>query len=145
MLSSIHIQNMGNERMFNNILKNFLVLNPFLLDPDHFCQDPDPDQYQSSPWIWNKFFHILDPDPYQDDTDPNMSKSCNFAQIQVSNAAFSIKKHLRYSACLSLFYLQLPAPGPSVFVTLLVQYERCHLPTLGARLAKDGRSRSLGL
>ena len=83
--------------MFNHILKNFLVLNPFLLDPDHFCQDPehfcqDPDQYQSSPWIWNKFFNILDPDQYQDDTNPNMSKSCNFAQIQVSNAAFSINK-----------------------------------------------------
>ena len=61
--------------MFYHILKNFLVLNPFLLDPDlyHFCQDPDP--YQSSPWIririLNKFFHILDPDPYKNDMDPS--------------------------------------------------------------------------
>ena len=73
MLSSIgiHTQNMGCERCFYHILKNFLVLNPFLLDPDpyRFCQDLDP--YQSSPWIriHNKFFYILDPnpDPYQND------------------------------------------------------------------------------
>ena len=63
--------------MFYHILKNFLLLNPFLLDPDpdpyRFCQDPDP--YQSSAWIRirNEFFHILDPDldPYQNDTDPH--------------------------------------------------------------------------
>ena len=61
---------------FYHILKNFLVLNPFLQDPDpyRFCQDPDPyrfcqdpDPYQTSHWIRirNEFFHILDPD-----TDP---------------------------------------------------------------------------
>ena len=58
--------------MFYHILKNFLVLSPFLLDPDplSFYQDPDP--YQSSPWIRirNEFFYILDSDPYQNDTDP---------------------------------------------------------------------------
>ena len=47
----------------HHFLKIFLVLSPFLLDPD---------PYQSSPWIRirNEFFHILDPDPYQNDTDP---------------------------------------------------------------------------
>ena len=75
MLSSIHTHKTWDmSDFFYHILKNFLVLNPFLLDPDpyRFCQDPDP--YQSSPWIWirNEFFHILDPyaDPYQNDTDP---------------------------------------------------------------------------
>ena len=49
--------------VFHHFLKIFLVLSPFLLDPD---------PYQSSPWIRirNEFFHILDPDPYQNDTDP---------------------------------------------------------------------------
>ena len=52
------------ERFFvYHILKNFLILDPLLLDPD-----PD------SPWnriqIRNDFIHILDPDPYQNDTDP---------------------------------------------------------------------------
>ena len=62
--------------VFIHFLKIFLVLGPFLLDPDpyRFCLDPDP--YQSSPRIRirirNEFFHILDPDsdPYQNDTDP---------------------------------------------------------------------------
>ena len=39
--------------MFYHILKNFLVLNPFLLDPDsdpyRFCQDPDPDPIKVRP------------------------------------------------------------------------------------------------
>ena len=60
--------------VFHHFLKIFLVLSPFLLDPDpyRFCLDPDPyrfcldpDAYQSSPWIRipNEFFHILDLDP----------------------------------------------------------------------------------
>ena len=54
----------------HHFLKIFLVLRPFLLDPDPYCFCLDPDQ--SSPWIRirNKFFYILDPDPYQNDTDP---------------------------------------------------------------------------
>ena len=58
--------------VFHTLLKIFLVLRPFLLDPDPYRFFLDPDPYQSSPWIWirNEFFHILDPDPYQNDTDP---------------------------------------------------------------------------
>ena len=57
--------------VFHPFLKIFLVLSPFLLDPDQcLCPDPDPYPYQSSSWIRirNEFFHILDPD--QNDTDP---------------------------------------------------------------------------
>ena len=58
--------------VFHPFLKIFLVLSPFLLDPDPYCFFLDPDPYQSSPWIRirNEFFHILDPDPYQNDMDP---------------------------------------------------------------------------
>ena len=47
---------------FYHIFRIFLVLYPFLLDPDpywyYFCLDPDP--YQTSSWIRirNEFFHI---------------------------------------------------------------------------------------
>ena len=47
--------------VLRTFFKIFLVLSPFLLDPD---------PYQSSPWIRNEFFHILDSDLYQNDTDP---------------------------------------------------------------------------
>ena len=62
--------------VFHPFLKIFLVLSPFLLDPDPYCFCLDPDPYQISPWIQirirNEFIHILDPDsdPYQNDTDP---------------------------------------------------------------------------
>ena len=57
---------------FLKIFLNFLVLSPFLLDPDPYCFCLDPDPYHSLPWIRirNEFFHILDPGPYQNDTDP---------------------------------------------------------------------------
>ena len=44
--------------VFHPFLKIFLVLSPFLLDPDPYCFFLDPDPYQSSPWIWirNEFF-----------------------------------------------------------------------------------------
>ena len=47
--------------VFHHFLKVFLVLSPFLLDPDPYRFCLDPDQYQSSPWIRirNEFFNIL--------------------------------------------------------------------------------------
>ena len=60
--------------VFHHFLKIFLVLSPFLLDPDKYCFCLDPDPYQNLPWIRirNEFFHILDldPDSYKNDTDP---------------------------------------------------------------------------
>ncbi len=64
--------------IFHTLFEDYLVLCPFLLDPDPFLFFLDPDPYSSSPLIRirilirNEFFHILDPHPYpyQYDSDP---------------------------------------------------------------------------